>query len=149
MANLWQRIIVSVVVGSGSFGAATPAWAKRIAVVAGAGSKIGALTEAQARDVFLGNQEVLPGGERVAPVDQGKDASITKDFYALVAGMSLKDVSVHWAKKVFAGRGTRPAQIEGGDAGVKTWVQARTGAIGYVYADSVDGSVKVLLTLEP
>jgi ABC-type phosphate transport system substrate-binding protein len=148
MANLWQRIIVTILVGGGVCGAATPAWARRIAVVAGAGSKIGALTEAQARDVFLGNQEVLPSGEHVTPVDQSKDAPITEAFYALVADMSLKDVSVHWAKKVFAGRGTRPVQLEGGDAGVKAWVSARADAIGYVQADAVDGSVKVLLLLE-
>jgi hypothetical protein len=120
---------------------------RAIAVVAPASSKLTALTEAQVRDYFLGNAQLLPTGELATPVDQAKDAPITAEFYESLAGMSPKELSVHWAKKIFTGRGTPPTTIEGGDAKVKEFLKSKGTAIGYVYSDAVDGSVKVLLTV--
>jgi ABC-type phosphate transport system substrate-binding protein len=127
----------------------TTALAKgQIAVIAAKNSRLGTLTVTQAKAFFLGEDQLLPSGERVAPVDQGREASITIEFYRALAGMNLRDLSVHWAKKVFTGMGMRLPRVEG-DAEVKAWVSSRPTGIGYVSHEAVDASVKTLLLLDP
>jgi ABC-type phosphate transport system substrate-binding protein len=124
---------------------ATPATAReQIAVVISAKSTVTSLSDAQVKDLFLGNAEFLPNGEKALPVDQPRTAEITQGFYSLVAGMSIKELSVHWAKMVFTGHGTPPPQVDGGDAKIKDWVNSKPNGIGYISGSAVDGSVKVL-----
>ena len=51
-----------------------------------------------------------------------------------------------WAKIEFSGKGAMP-KSDGSDAAAKKAIAADTQAIGYRDKDSVDDSVKVLLTL--
>ena len=56
-------------------------------------------------------------------------------------------MKAYWSKLVFTGKGTPPAELAN-EAAVLSHVAANPDAIGYVDAASVDGSVKVVLTIE-
>lgn len=120
-----------------------------IAIVTSKENHIKTLSLDQVKDLFLGGDKFLPNGERSVIVDQIKTTDIKAEFYKALNGMSLKDVTRHWAKVTFTGRGLPPEQVSGGDPSVKAWIKSNPNSIGYIYADSVDESVKVLFTLPP
>ncbi len=129
---------------------ASPGWAKqKIAVIVNKDAPVTSLTEDQIRDLFLGESPFLHDNERALPSDQPKDAAITEEFYDSLAHMTVKEISVHWAKKIFTGRGSPPTQISGGDQRVKDWVRADPRRLGYIYASSADNSVRTIFVLDP
>jgi ABC-type phosphate transport system substrate-binding protein len=94
----------------------------------------------QAAQFFLGKSNMF------TPVDQAKDADIRKQFYQKAAGKSLAQMEGIWAKQEFSGKGGAPKNFAN-DAAVKKAVAADPAAIGYIDKGSVDGTVKVVLTL--
>jgi len=122
---------------------------QRIAVVASHDSPLGAMSAVQVRHYFLGEDGESANGERIVVIDQDRDAPIAVQFYNAVAGMTMRDISIYWAKKVFSGLGTPPLRIKGGDAAVKEWLKSKPHAIGYISAASADASVKTLLVIKP
>ena len=108
-----------------------------------------AASRAEASDVanlFLGKTGSLHG-ERAVPVDQAENTAVRDAMYAKVAGMSPTQVKTAWARMAFSGRGTPPRALSGSDE-VKRFVAGNPNAIGYIEPSAVDGSVKVLLTLD-
>ena len=115
-----------------------------IAVIANSGESVSALTEDQAKAIFLKKNLTLPNGEPVMAVDLPEDNQLRNEFYEKVAGKTPSQLKAYWAKLVFTGKGT-PNEAKSSEAGVLSWVGGGTGRIGYVSADKVNGSVKVLL----
>jgi len=145
-----KRFVTALALGFLILFASLPCQAKTaIAVVTNRNSRLTALTTAQVKAIFLSNENILPNGVRITLADQEKTQSIKLEFYEAIAQMDLKDVSRHWAKIIFTGRGMPPEQVDGGDEGVKSWIKSNPNGIGYIHADSVDGSVKVLLKIAP
>ena len=98
------------------------------------------------RDIYLGKMTTFPGGGKLAAVDQ-KDGSPAKaDFQAKVLRMNADQVKTYWSKLIFSGQGT-PPRVMGNNAEVRGWVASNPNGIGYIDKASVDGSVKVLLTI--
>src|SRR5687768_16580346 len=96
-----------------TFFIARPGFA-RIVVIADAKGAVPALNTDQVKNYFLGEASFLPSGEKVRLGDQEKGSKIRDGFYDALAKMTTKEVSVHWAKKIFAGRGSPPVYISGG-----------------------------------
>jgi len=122
---------------------------QKIAVVASRDSPLSVMNITQVRRYFLGVDSVLADGERVTVLDQDWDAPISVQFYDAVAGMTMREVSVYWAKRVFSGLGTPPLRIKGGDTAIKEQLKSKPHAVGYISAASVDAEVKVLLIIKP
>lgn len=53
-------------------------------------------------------------------------------------------MKAYWSQLMFTGKAQRPRKVSG-DAAVKSAVAGTPGAIGYISAGAVDGSVKVVL----
>lgn len=121
--------------------AGTPVWAE-IVVVVNPANQASRMFSEQAAQFFLGKSN------QFTPVDQGKDSQIRRDFYQKIASKSLAQVEGAWAKIEFSGKGTMPKSYAN-DAAVKKAIAADPQAIGYIDKASVDGTVKVLLTLPP
>lgn len=105
-----------------------------------------ALTKEQVADVFLGRATSLPGGASAVPVDLPESSPLREEFYTKATGKSAAQVKSFWAKMSFTGKG-KPPQEGASSADVKKAVSAAPGGIGYIEKSAVDGSVKVVLTV--
>lgn len=99
-----------------------------------------ALTKEQVAEVYLGKSQSF------APIDQVESAPIRADFYKAAAGKDPAQVKALWARLAFSGKGQPPKEVADA-AAVKKEVANNPKAIGYIDKTAVDGSVKVLLTV--
>lgn len=112
-----------------------------IVVVVGAKAGKGPMTSEQVTDVFLGRDNSME------PVDLSDSTTVRNDFYTKVTGKDAAQVKALWTKLIFTGKAT-PPKIASSAAEVKNAVAADSKAIGYLNKSDVDGSVKVVLTIE-
>jgi len=98
------------------------------------------LTKEQVADVFLGKNQAL------TPVDQVESAPIRAEFYKQATGRDLAQIKSTWSRLVFSGKGQAPKELAD-NAAVKKAVAADPKAVGYIDKSAVDGSVKVVSTL--
>ena len=101
----------------------------------------GPLTKDQAADVFLGKNTAR------TPVDQPEAAAIRAEFYTKLTGRTLAQVRSTWSRLVFSGNGQLPKELPDA-AAVKKAVAADPKTVGYIDKSAVDGSVKVLLSVD-
>ncbi|PHV08232.1 hypothetical protein CSQ96_06085 [Janthinobacterium sp. BJB412] len=94
----------------------------------------------QASQFFLGKSAMF------TPIDQAESSAIRADFYHKVADKDPAQVKAIWSKLVFTGKATPPKEYNS-DAEVKKAVAADPKAIGYINKNSVDDTVKVILSL--
>lgn len=99
------------------------------------------LSKELAAEVFLGKVTTL------TPVDQAESAPIRSAFYKQLTSRTLAQVKATWSRLVFAGNGQLPKELADA-AAVKKAVAADPKAVGYIDRAAVDGSVKVLLSLD-
>jgi len=80
------------------------------------------------------------------PIDQKEESPIFRQFYEKAVRRDPREVKAMWARMVFTGIARPPRQFESDEA-VKREVVANDRAIGYIDANAVDNSVKVLLII--
>lgn len=120
-------------------GMATSAQAGDIVVIGNPAAS--ALTKAQVADVFLGKSQAA------TPIDQAESAPIRAEFYKQATGRDMAQVKSTWSRLVFSGKGQAPKEVADA-AAVKKAVAADPKAIGYVSKSAVDGSVKVIHSVD-
>lgn len=99
------------------------------------------LTKDQVADVFLGKSQSS------VPVDQVESAPIRAEFYKKATGRDPAQIKALWSRLVFSGKAQPPKEVADSGA-VKKAVAADPKAIGYIEKSAVDGSVKVLTSIE-
>ncbi|WP_228712279.1 phosphate ABC transporter substrate-binding protein [Marinobacter sp. NP-6] len=102
------------------------------------------LTLEQVRDIYLNRSKSLPGGQRVVPYELPETSAVREAFHKKVTGRSGAQLKAFWSQQVFTGKGQPPQEL-GSESAVKASVASTPGGIGYIDADLVDDSVKVLL----
>ena len=120
-------------------GMATSAQAGDIVVIGNPAAA--ALTKDQVADVFLGKSQAA------TPIDQAESAPIRAEFYKQATGRDMAQVKSTWSRLVFSGKGQAPKEVAD-SAAVKKAVAADPKAIGYVSKSAVDGSVKVINSVD-
>lgn len=123
---------------------AGPVAGAEVVVVMSSKSDVEGLTVAQVSQIFLAKSSSLPGGGAATPIDQEEGSAVRDAFYSKVARKDAAQMKAYWSQLLFTGRAQRPKRVAG-DAAVKQAVAADPGAIGYIDAGAVDGSVKVVL----
>lgn len=96
-----------------------------------------AVTEADIRDIFLGDKQ-LAGGTKLVPVD---NAPAQDEFLSKALKMESAKYNSTWTKKSFR-EGLNPPSVRSGDLEVIDFVKKTPGAVGYV--KSSPSGVKVL-----
>ncbi|MBU2885573.1 phosphate ABC transporter substrate-binding protein [Gilvimarinus agarilyticus] len=99
----------------------------------------------QIRDLYIGRSKQLPGGQTADPIDLAQGQQLRDEFHTKVTGRSQAQLNAFWSKQVFTGKGQPPRMLDS-SASVKAAVASTPGAIGYIEASEVDGSVKVTFT---
>ena len=119
----------------------------QVAVVVNPKSAAASMTADQVASIFLGKSATLPSGATAAAADQAEGSAVREQFYSKVAGKQAAQVKAAWSRLVFSGKATPPKEL-GSSADVKKFVAANPDAIGYIEKSAVDGSVKVVLTVD-
>ena len=117
-----------------------------VVVIVGKGGP-DALSKEQVSDVFMGKAASLPGGAAAAPQDQPESSPLRDEFYTKVTGKSAAQAKAYWSKLAFTGKGTPPPEAAN-SAAIKKAVAGTPGGIGYIEKAAVDGTVKVVLTVQ-
>ena len=118
----------------------TPALAEMVVIV-NAKAAASAMSKDEVAQFYLGKSTSM------TPIDQPESAPQRAEFYKKVAGKELAQAKALWAKLIFTGKASAPVEAAG-SAEVKKMVAADPKAIGYVDKSAVDGSVKVVLTVQ-
>lgn len=126
---------------------AAPGCMAQVAVIVGAKSAVGPMTQEQVASVFLGKTGQLPDGSVARPADLPDANPMREAFYSRSAGKSAAQVKAAWSRLTFSGKGTPPKELPSA-AEVKAYVAATPGGIGYVEKGAVDASVTVVLSVD-
>jgi len=141
-----QFNMIKPLIGAALFAAAVAAQAQ-VAVVVNPKSPVANMSADQVASIFLGKSNQLPNGSAAQAVDLPESAAAREQFYSKATGKSSAQVKAAWSRLVFSGKGTPPKEL-GSSADVKKFVAANADAIGYIEKSAVDGSVKVVLSVE-
>lgn len=117
-----------------------------VAVIVNPGSGVSSLSDSDVKRIFLGKSKKLGSG-KAAPVDSKEGSAAREAFYTKVVGKDAAQLKSYWSTMIFSGKGTPPKEV-GGDADVVKHVAKNPGAIGYVDASAVDGSVKAVMKVK-
>ena len=101
-----------------------------------------ALTAKEVKNYYLGKQTAWSDGSRVVVFTQNSSA-INDGFLKQIVRKSSQQYATYWKKSLFTGTGLPPKDFPDDDA-MKQAVAAQDGAIGYISASALDGSVKKL-----
>jgi hypothetical protein len=126
-------------------GAAPPTGSDTIAVVVGRESFVTEVTPDTLRELYLRRQRLWANGAVAIPVNLPAGHALREDFSRLVLGRSSRDLVAYWNGRYF--EGIRPPVVLPSAAAVRAYLAAEPGAVGYLPADEVDDTCKVLLKL--
>jgi ABC-type phosphate transport system substrate-binding protein len=98
-------------------------------------------TQSEIADVYLGKSQSFK------PLDGPDGSALRADFYRKLTGRDPAQIKSMWSRVVFTGKGSPPREAADA-AAMKAAIAADPKAIGYLDKAAVDGSVKVVLTLE-
>jgi len=118
------------------------AWAQLV-IVSGRTAAISELSRAQAERLYLGRTTTLPDNTAVTLIDlpPGPDRD---RFYLEMIGKNPVQTRAYWSRQVFTGRALPPRQASSEDE-LRVWLNEDPHAIGYLRAEFVDASLRVLL----
>ncbi|MBV5323469.1 hypothetical protein JZU51_01730 [bacterium] len=126
--------------------APTLAWADT-AVIVNVANPVRQMSAQQVADLYLGRARIFPGGEYALVFDLPRDDPLRDKFFTSLTGMPQQQVNAYWSRLMFSGQ-VLPPQPLPNDRAVLDIVRRNPGAIGYVKAEGVDASVRVVLLLK-
>jgi hypothetical protein len=145
MMNNKQQLIRSLALLAGVFmGGLAQA---QVAVIVNPKSAAASMSADQVSNIFLGKSNTLPGGASALAADLPESSAVRDQFYSKVTGKQAAQVKAAWSRLVFSGKATPPKELASA-AEVKKYVAANADAIGYIEKSAVDGTVKVVLSVD-
>lgn len=99
------------------------------------------ITKDQLSNVYLGRSFDLK------PVDLPEGSALRDQFYKKATDRDSSQIKATWSRIVFTGKGQAPVILQDA-AAVKKAVISDPKAIGYIDKAAVDGSVKVVFSLD-
>lgn len=112
-----------------------------IAVIVHPDNPLTTISRDELRRFYLGTSTTLPNRESVLLLES---STVRERFYATALGMSLDRVKRHWIGVVFSGQSGTPPKEVGGPDELRQFVATHRGAIAFLAARDVSGSVKIL-----
>ena len=101
------------------------------------------ISKAQLLDFYLGKEIVWKNSSRIYPATLRTNQSIAKIFFLNGLGKKIGRVKRIWLKLSLSGR-TSPPKILNIAADVVAYVSQNKGAIGFIPAEKLDETVKVI-----
>ncbi|MDQ7048015.1 MAG: hypothetical protein Q9M92_00135 [Enterobacterales bacterium] len=119
--------------------------AGEIAVIANKDLSINSLNIKQVKKLWLSKIKKVGDSGNLVPVDVDPSSANYSAFYKKVAKKNPAQIKLYWSKQMFSGKNF-PAKRLSDDDSIIEWVSSNKNAIGYISADKVTDSVKVLGT---
>lgn len=113
-----------------------------IVVVANKNNPLAALNKQQIIDIFMGRTKFYSSGDRIVLLDQEITSSARKSFYQNLVNKTLNEINSYRARLLFSGRFALPKEVSD-DEMIKR-LEKDPNAIGYIDADKISNSLKVL-----
>lgn len=117
-----------------------------VAIVVGPDSPVSSTNLEEVTKIFLGKAKKFADGSAAVPLDQAEGETAREEFYTKVVKKTPSQLNAYWSRLIFTGKGQPPQAVED-DSEVMELVAEEEGMVGYIDASSVDGSVKVILTI--
>jgi hypothetical protein len=115
-----------------------------LAVIVHRSNPVDALSFGELRQIFMLDTQTWPHGRKITVVLREKGQPERADAIRLICGLSEEDYEKHILFRTFQGRvNIGPRSIQSASAMLR-FVYSAPGAVGYVAADEVDGTVKLL-----
>lgn len=114
-----------------------------IVVVVNAANPVNSLSRRELVDLYMGRTQYFSDGKQVLRLDQAPDSGDRARFYRVLVNKSTAEINGYWARLLFTGRASPPQAVDDSKA-VLDIVRSNKSAIGYVRAEDVDASVKVV-----
>lgn len=141
-ARRWLAVAWLAIV-AGTAAAADEPW---IAVIAEPGVQAPLDGAALAR-IYRRRTQVDDQGRRYIPVNLPADHPLRRRFSRAVLGVAPEALDAYWNQQYFLG--VTPPHVLGSEAAVGRFVAGTPGAIGYRSTCPDDGTVRVLLLIDP
>ncbi|SLM29330.1 Conserved exported hypothetical protein [Desulfamplus magnetovallimortis] len=119
---------------------------EQVAVIVNLDNPSNQLSAKEISDIYLGRRRSFPDGSKVVVLERDSNCKLREIFFRLLNGMTLKRLNAYWARLQFSGAVQPPIQFDDSSSVVDV-VRTNPHAIGYINAQSVDESVKVVLML--
>ena len=117
---------------------------KCLAVIVNRSNPIENLSFAELRRIFLGERSHWPNGRRITVVMLEPEQAERKAILNQVYQMNERDFNRHFVQATFTGEVFSAPKTLATSTGMRKFVFNLPGAIGYVHAEEVDDSVKVV-----
>ncbi len=119
-----------------------------IAVIVHPENPLHAIETSELQRIYLGRMRMFPDSSQgIETVDQPEDSARFSSFYQSLTRLTPAKLKRQRASYLFSGKGRLPIVMQD-DATVKQHVASTPAAIGYVQADQVDDTVKVVATVK-
>lgn len=139
MKKLWMPLIVVLLL--------TPTLSRaEIAVIVNKNVEMGKVTQAQITALFL-QQSKRINDRYLTPLDLSQRMPVREQFYRRIANKTPLQMKAYWSRLVFTGKGEPPIEFDNSEEVLVT-VGADENFIGYINAEDVDDSVKVILKIQ-
>ncbi len=124
---------------------AAPAAADDLAVIVHPDRSV-TLSEAEVARIYLRKRRFWTDGEVIVPVNRDSGSEAREVFVRAVFGEDAPQLVFYWNQQYF--KGVLPPATLASDEAVKRFVAEEPLAIGYIDADELDASVRMVLLLE-
>ena len=101
------------------------------------------LSKSDIKKIYLAKKRTFPNSSPVVMLDQPSGSKIKKEFGKELLGKDQRRLKAYWSRLIFTGKATPPEEMAS-DEEIKKFVALNPDAIGYIDAQSVDNSVKVI-----
>ncbi len=116
----------------------------QLAIIVNRSNPIENIAYMELQKVFLGERDHWTNGRRVTTVMRERGSPEREFVLNALYGMAERDFERHWLQVQFSGEAQSPPKILSSAEGMKRFVFNVSGAIGYLRADELDDSVKVI-----
>jgi len=118
----------------------------QVAVIAHPDVPVDSIDENMLLDFYSGDIQEWNNGEKITVFDLKKSKKVKNTFYKYMGKSSSRMKSI-WMKKMLAGEGEPPEAI-GDEKSMLLKVAETPGAVGFISAENVDDSVKLIATID-
>lgn len=114
-----------------------------IAIVTNLSNPTPEVSKAELGRIFLKRHKFWDSGIRCIPIDQSGTSEIRAAFYEQTLGRDQEALKHYWMRETMTGNTRPPVTVENSIT-VKKYIEKLEGAIGYIWADEVDGSIQLV-----
>jgi ABC-type phosphate transport system substrate-binding protein len=145
----WRSLLLALVVSTAGLAGAALECQQTTAmpvlgIIVHRSNPVDDLTFSELRRIFMLDTQTWPNGRKITVVLREKGQPERADAIRIICGLSDRDYERHLLFRTFQGSvNIGPRAIQSASAMLR-FVYNAPGAIGYVNADEVDGSVKLL-----